>query len=81
MSDDKKIVTLFPVKKEDTEEEIDRSVQEAFEKALDQDIRDVMILGWTKTDQLFISMAMTDAPEMLFMLELVKKEILDATRN
>jgi len=76
--DDNKIINLFSVVDENSEREIDRSVEEAFSKALEQDIRDVMILGWTKEDQLFMSLAVNDAPDMLFMLELVKKEILDA---
>jgi hypothetical protein len=79
--DDNKIINLFSVVDENSEREIDRSVEEAFSKALEQDIRDVMILGWTKEDQLFMSLAVNDAPDMLFMLELVKKEILDAARG
>ncbi len=82
MSDDEnKIINLFSVVDDNNEREIDRSVEEAFSKALEQDIRDVMILGWTKDDQLFMSLAVNDAPDMLFMLELVKKEILDAARS
>lgn len=82
MSDEEnKIVNLFSVVNDDNEREIDRSVEEAFSKALEQDIRDVMILGWTKDDQLFMSLAVNDAPDMIFMLELVKKEILDAARS
>jgi len=80
-NDDNKIINLFSVVNENSEREIDRSVEEAFSKALEQDIRDVMILGWTKDDQLFMSLAVNDAPDMLFMLELVKKEILDAARG
>ncbi len=80
-NDDNKIINLFTVVNENSEREIDRSVEEAFSKALEQDIRDVMILGWTKDDQLFMSLAVNDAPDMLFMLELVKKEILDAARG
>jgi hypothetical protein len=82
MSDDEnKIINLFSVVDDNNEREIDRSVEEAFSKALEQDIRDVMILGWTKDDQLFMSLAVNDAPDMIFMLELVKKEILDAARS
>jgi len=82
MSDDEnKIINLFSVVDDNNEREIDRSVEEAFSKALEQDIRDVMILGWTKDDQLFMSLAVNDAPDMIFMLELVKKEILDASRS
>ena len=82
MSDDEnKIINLFSVVDDNNEREIDRSVEEAFSKALEQAIRDVMILGWTKDDQLFMSLAVNDAPDMLFMLELVKKEILDAARS
>lgn len=82
MSDDEnKIINLFSVVDDNSEREIDRSVEEAFSKALEQDIRDVMILGWTKDDQLFMSLAVNDAPDMIFMLELVKKEILDAARS
>jgi hypothetical protein len=80
-NDDNKIINLFSVVSENSEREIDRSVEEAFSKALEQDIRDVMILGWTKDDQLFMSLAVNDAPDMIFMLELVKKEILDAARS
>ncbi len=80
-NDDNKIINLFSVVNENSEREIDRSVEEAFSKALEQDIRDVMILGWTKDDQLFMSLAVNDVPDMLFMLELVKKEILDAARS
>ncbi len=80
-NDDNKIINLFSVVNENSEREIDRSVEEAFSKALEQDIRDVMILGWTKDDQLFMSLAVNDAPDMIFMLELVKKEILDAARS
>lgn len=79
--DDNKIINLFSVVDDNSEREIDRSVEEAFSKALEQDIRDVMILGWTKDDQLFMSLAVNDAPDMIFMLELVKKEILDAARS
>jgi hypothetical protein len=82
MSDEEnKIINLFSVVNDNSEREIDRSVEEAFSKALEQDIRDVMILGWTKDDQLFMSLAVNDAPDMIFMLELVKKEILDAARS
>ena len=80
-NDDNKIINLFSVVSENSVREIDRSVEEAFSKALEQDIRDVMILGWTKDDQLFMSLAVNDAPDMIFMLELVKKEILDAARS
>jgi hypothetical protein len=82
MSDDEsKIVNLFSVVKERAEKEIDTSVEDAFTRALEQDIRDVMIIGWTKTGELFMSLAVNDAPDMIFMLELVKKEILDAARG
>jgi len=83
MADDK-IINLFSVLSDRKDEEniaIKDSVTEAFQKAQEQDLKDVMIMGWTHDGQLVLSFACDSLPEMLFMLELTKKEMLDAAKE
>lgn len=81
MSDDK-IVSLFgSFNAQDLEKAKKDSVKEAFEKAQGQNISDVIIMGWTSDGNLVMSFACDSAPEMVFMLEMAKREIIDATRN
>ena len=60
---------------------IKESVSEAFEKAIEQDLTDVMIMGFRENGEMVLSFACDSAPEMIFMLELVKREILDGARK
>jgi hypothetical protein len=81
---DDKIVNLFSVVKdrqEDQDKAVKESVAEAFDKAIEQDLRDVMIMGWKDNGEMVLSFACDSAPEMIFMLELVKREILDGARK
>lgn len=81
---DDKIINLFSVvknKEEDEDKAIKESVAVAFEKAMEQDLRDVMIMGWKDDGEMVLSFACDSAAEMIFMLELVKREILDGARK
>lgn len=81
---DDKIVNLFSVVKNNKEQKdtaIKESVDECFERAMEQNLTDVMIMGWNDKGEMILSFACDSAPEMIFMLELVKKEIMDGARK
>ena len=83
MSDESKIVSLFNVVKNNADDHdlaVKESVKQAFEKAQENDLKDVIITGWTDDGNLILSMAMDSAADIVFTLELVKKEVLDAAR-
>ena len=46
--------------------------------ATESDLEDVLVIGWCKSGEFFFASSSPDGAELLFLLELAKKQLMDA---
>lgn len=51
------------------------------DKANEEQLKDVVVLGWTEDNSLYISSSTGEAPDLIFLLEMAKAELIDMIRS